>query len=229
MEIPLAAVAQAHRRLFDAIADLTDDQVAQPSSLPGWTRGHVLAHLADAARARSRVVEHAARGEQVALWEPGERDAIIEATASRTAAEHRAATVEHCERLERAWAGISDWSEPADPVAAADPVPPVFTRWREVWIHLVDLDLGVRPAEWSADFAVHTIGILLERLPDGVSLRATDVPRTWGTGTEVAGGVRDLAAWLAGRAPDEPPGSAGPLPGLGPWPAYPSRRQDLPD
>ncbi|GAB3004537.1 maleylpyruvate isomerase family mycothiol-dependent enzyme [Saccharothrix stipae] len=245
MEPPLAAVAQAHRRLFDAIADLTDDQVAQPSSLPGWTRGHVLAHLADAARARSRVIEHAARGEQVAMWEPGERDAIIEATATRTAAEHRAATAEHSERLERAWAGISDWSDPAaadltaadltaaDPVTTApvatDPVPHVFTRWREVWIHLVDLDLGVRPAEWSADFAVHTIGILLARLPDGVSLRATDVPRTWGTGTEVAGGVRDLAAWLAGRVPDEPPTSAGPLPELGPWPAYPSRRQDLPD
>ncbi|MFE2757473.1 maleylpyruvate isomerase N-terminal domain-containing protein, partial [Actinosynnema sp. NPDC059335] len=83
MEPPLAAVVRAHRRLLDVIAGLTDAAVAAPSTLPGWTRGHVLAHLADAARARARVVEHAARGERVAMWEPGERDAIIEATASR--------------------------------------------------------------------------------------------------------------------------------------------------
>jgi maleylpyruvate isomerase len=120
-----------------------------------------------------------------------------------------------------------DWSEPSDP-DVPDPVPPVFTRWREVWIHLLDLDLGVRLEEWGVDLSVHTIGILRPRLPDGVSLRATDVPRTWGTGPEVVGGVRDLAAWLAGRVPDEPPTSAAPLPELGPWPAYPSRRQDLP-
>ncbi|MFJ6671642.1 maleylpyruvate isomerase family mycothiol-dependent enzyme [Actinosynnema sp. NPDC091369] len=228
MEPPLDAVVRAHRRLFAVVADLTDAQVARPSLLPGWTRGHVLAHLADAARARSRVVEHAARGEQVPLWEPGERDAIIEATASRSAAEHRAATVEQAERLERAWAAVADWSEPADP-AVPDPVPPVFTRWREVWIHLLDLDLGVRPGEWSAEFAVHTIGVLRPRLPDGVALRATDVPRVWGTGAEVVGGVRDLAAWLAGRVPDEPPTSAVPLPELGPWPSYPTRRQGLVD
>ncbi|PSL56112.1 maleylpyruvate isomerase [Saccharothrix carnea] len=224
MKPPLDAVAHAHRRLLDVIADLTDEQVAEPSLLPGWTRGHVLAHLADAARARSRVVGHASRGEHVEMWAPGERDAIIEATASRGADGHRAATAEHNERLERAWAGIRDWSEPAD---APDPVPPVFTRWREVWIHLLDLDLGVRPGEWSAEFAVHTIGVLRPRLPEGVSLRATDSPRTWGTGTEVVGGVRDLAAWLAGRVPDEPPTSAVPLPELGPWPSYPASRQDL--
>ncbi|ROP36422.1 maleylpyruvate isomerase family mycothiol-dependent enzyme [Saccharothrix texasensis] len=228
MEPPLDAVAHAHRRLVEVIADLTDAQVAEPSLLPGWTRGHVPAHLADAARARGRVVEHWSRGERVALWEPGERDAIIEATASLDAAGHRAATAEMSGRLERAWAGVADWSAPVDP-DEDDPVPPVFTRWREVWIHLLDLDLGVRPAEWSAEFAVHTVGVLRPRLPAGVSLRATDVARTWGAGTEVAGGVRDLAAWPAGRRPDEPPTSAAPLPELGPWPSYPARRQDLPN
>ncbi|WP_447007541.1 maleylpyruvate isomerase family mycothiol-dependent enzyme [Saccharothrix isguenensis] len=223
MKPPTDAVAEAHRRLLRVIADLTDVQVAEPSLLPGWTRGHVLAHLADAARARSRVVEHASRGERVELWEPGERDAIIEATASRSAADHRAATAEHSERLERAWSNVVDWSPPTDP-DVADPVPAVFTRWRELWIHMVDLDLGVRPAEWSAEFSCHVIDVLRPRLPDDVSVRATDVPRRWGSGTEVSGGVRDLAAWLAGRVPDEPPTSA--LPVLGPWPAYPARRAD---
>jgi maleylpyruvate isomerase len=220
---PTDAVAQAHRRLLQVIAHLTDAQVAEPSLLPGWTRGHVLAHLADAARARSRVVEHASRGELVDMWAPGERDAIIEATAGRSAAEHRVATAEHSDRLDRAWAGVEDWSPPTDP-AVVDPVPAVFTRWRELWIHMIDLDLGVRPTEWSVEFSCHTIDILQPRLPDDVSVRATDVQRTWGSGTEVTGGVRDLAAWLAGRVPDELLVSAAPLPVLGPWPAYPARR-----
>ncbi|NUT46717.1 MAG: maleylpyruvate isomerase family mycothiol-dependent enzyme, partial [Saccharothrix sp.] len=104
MPPPLDEVAAAHRRLLEVIAELTDAQVAEPSTLPGWTRGHVLAHLSDAARARARFLEHAARGERVELWAPGERDAIIEATASRTAAGHRAATAEQSALLERAWA-----------------------------------------------------------------------------------------------------------------------------
>lgn len=215
MNPPTAAVAEAHRRLRDVLAELTDAQVLEPSLLPGWTRGHVIAHLADAARARGRLVEHALRGEVVDMWEPGERDEIIEATASRSAAEHRAALAEHSDRLEKAWAGVEDWS---DDFATA-----VFTRWREVWIHLVDLDLGVRPADWSVELAGHTVDLLRRRLPDDFSLRATDVPRRWGTGTEIAGTVRDLAAWLAGRAPAEPPTCAGPLPPLGPWPSYQPR------
>ncbi|MFE2757474.1 maleylpyruvate isomerase N-terminal domain-containing protein [Actinosynnema sp. NPDC059335] len=185
-------------------------------------------------------------------WGPrGGGDAICAPPAARGGEAHRAATAEHSARLERAWAAVPDWSEPAEE-GVEDPLPPVFTRLREVWIHLLDLDLGVRPAEWDVDFATHTVGVLLPRLPDGVALRATDVPRTWvagaGVGREVAGagvagrevagrevaraevvgGVRDLAAWLAGRTPDGPPVSAAPLPGLGPWPAYPAHRRDLP-
>lgn len=208
---PLAAVAAAHRSLDTALVDLTDSAAAGPSLLPGWTRGHVLAHLADAARARARVVEHALRGEVVALWEPGERDAIIEATATRSAAEHRAAVAEHSAGLERAWAGVVDW-------AGFDSA--VEIRWREVWIHLVDLDVGVRPSAWTVDFSCHAVDFLHPRLPEGFGVRATDVDRTWGTGAEITATAHDLAAWLAGRVPDAPPTCAVPLPPLGPWPAY---------
>jgi maleylpyruvate isomerase len=90
-----------------------------------------------------------------------------------------------------------------------------------VWIHLIDLDLGVRPADWTADFACHAVDFLKARLPDDVAAVATDLPRRWGTGVEVSGTVRDLAAWLAGRDPETQPASASPLPDLGPWPANP--------
>ncbi|GAA1275407.1 maleylpyruvate isomerase family mycothiol-dependent enzyme [Saccharothrix xinjiangensis] len=223
----LVGVVEAHRRLAEVLDMLGDEQVGEPSLLPGWTRGHVLAHLSDAARARARVVEHALRGEVVELWEPGERDAVIEATAGRTAEEHRAAHAEHSRRLEEVWAGVEDWDAPV-PGGDVDLVPAVLTRWREVWIHLVDLDLGVTPAEWGVEFSCHVLDVLSPRLPDGCRLRATDVEREWGAGATRAGGervvgaVRDLAAWLAGREPRV--ALDGPLPQLGPWPAYPRRR-----
>jgi maleylpyruvate isomerase len=209
---PLTAVAEAHRRLGDALAGLTDDAAREPSLLPGWTRGHVLAHLADAARARTRVVEHALRGEAVAMWAPGERDTIIDATAGRTADEHRAAVVAQAGALERVWSRVEDWTAFA---------PAVYTRWREVWIHLVDTDVGIGPADWPEDFADHAVGFLRERIPADTSLTATDVPRRWGGqagDTGVAGPIRDLAAWLTGRG--DGAGLTAPLPPLGPWPRY---------
>ncbi|WP_328610943.1 maleylpyruvate isomerase family mycothiol-dependent enzyme [Amycolatopsis sp. NBC_00345] len=212
MPPPLTAVAEAHRRFGAALAGLTDAAVHGPSLLPGWTRGHVLAHLADAARARTRVVEHALRGEAVAMWAPGERDAIIDATAGRTADEHRAAVATQAEALERVWSRVEDC-----PAFA----PAVYTRWREVWIHLVDTDVGIGPADWPEDFAAHAVGFMRERIPPGTSLKATDVPRRWGppTGdTGVAGPIRDLAAWLTGRGNGA--SLTAPLPPLGPWPRY---------
>lgn len=205
MHAPTAEVRAAHARLNDLIADLPDTEVAVPSRLPGWTRGHVLAHLADAARARADVVAHALRGETIPMWAPGERDAIIEATAGRSAAEHRAVIAETSHRLDELWAEVRDWSTGLAPA--------VFTRWREVWIHMVDLDLGIGPGDWTADFACHVLDVLHRRLPEGHAIRATDLDeRVWGTGEETTGEVRTLAAQLAGRAPTAL--------ALGPWPTY---------
>jgi maleylpyruvate isomerase len=214
VESVLPDVASAHQRLHEVLLDLTDKQVREPSLLPRWTRGHVLAHLADGARAFARVASHRLRGSLVPMWEPGERDAIIEANASLTALEHRAAVREHSDELERVWSAVTDWSLPVL-FRNADLAATVYARWREVCIHLTDLNMGITPADWTPDFACHTIDFLQTRLPQGFSLRATDRPRQWGTGTEIAGEVRDLAAWLTGRVP-------GPLPELGPWPPHPT-------
>ncbi|HEY2060636.1 MAG TPA: maleylpyruvate isomerase family mycothiol-dependent enzyme [Amycolatopsis sp.] len=207
MPPPLTAVAEAHRRFGDALAGLTDDAVREPSLLPGWTRGHVLAHVADAARARARVVEHTLRGEAVAMWAQGERDTIIDATAGRTADEHRAAVAEQAEALERVWSRVEEWPAYA---------PAVYTRWREVWIHLVDLDVGIGPADWPEDFAEHAVEFMSERIPKDTILTATDVPHEHTAG--VAGPRRDLAAWLTGRGDGAT--LTGRLPPLGPWPTY---------
>lgn len=64
-----------------------------------------------------------------------------------------------------------------------------FARWREVEIHLVDLGLGHRAADWPQPLVERWLPELLERLP---------------TRTDPAA----LMAWVLGR---------GPAPELRPW------------
>ncbi|WP_425246345.1 maleylpyruvate isomerase family mycothiol-dependent enzyme [Streptomyces sp. NEAU-NA10] len=224
---------EAHSTLAGLVAGLNDQQVAGASFLPGWSRGHVLAHLTDNARMFARLAEHALRGELVAGYDGGveERNAIIEATAGRSATEHRAELARYTARLEATWARADeeDWGRPVT-FRNADLAATVWARWREAWIHMVDLDLGVRPDDWPEELAAHAIDFLLCRLPAGTRVRAEDVPRQWsvdsGPGTVVTGRVRDLAAWLAGRTPTVSPAPAHGLPALGPWPPHPPQRLD---
>ncbi|MFG2024072.1 maleylpyruvate isomerase family mycothiol-dependent enzyme [Streptomyces sp. NPDC048825] len=234
MQPPVAAVVEAHATLERLLAGLNDQQVAEASALPGWSRGHVLAHLTDNARMFARLAEHALSGDLVAGYDGGvdERNAIIEATAGRSAAEHRAELATHTAALEAVWARADDmdWNRPVT-FRNADLAATVFARWRETWIHMVDLELGVRPDDWPEDLAAHAIDFLLDRLPAGTCLRAEDVRRQWSVGdgqpgTVVTGRVRDLAAWLAGRTPASSPVAAEGLPALGPWPPHPPQRLD---
>src|SRR5262249_3857831 len=59
----LAAVDAAFALFLAAIAGLSDDDVRAPSLLPGWTRAHVLSHVARSGEADARTVDGAVRGE----------------------------------------------------------------------------------------------------------------------------------------------------------------------
>ncbi|NWF27978.1 maleylpyruvate isomerase family mycothiol-dependent enzyme [Streptomyces sp. PKU-EA00015] len=233
MQPPVAAVIEAHGTLERLVAGVTDQQLAEASALPGWSRGHVLAHLTDNARMFARLAEHALCGDLVTAYDGGvdERNAINEATTGRSAAEHRAELAAHSARLEAAWAhaGDEDWKRPVT-FRNADLAATVWARWREAWIHMVDLDLGVRSDDWPEGLATHAIAFLLDRLPAGTRVGAEDVRRQWSVGdrpgTVVTGRVRDLAAWLAGRTPAVSPVAAQGLPALGPWPPHPPQRQN---
>jgi maleylpyruvate isomerase len=233
MQPPVTAVIEAHTALKELLVELDDKQVLEPSPLPGWSRGHVLAHLTDNARMFARVAEHAIRGELVEAYDGGvdERNAIIDASAFRSADEHRAALAERTAQLESVWARATeqDWRRPVL-FRNADIAATVFARWREVWIHMVDLDLGVRPDAWPVELACHAIDFLSSRLPAGIKLQAVDIERNWsadsGADEVITGRVRDLAAWLAGRPPAVLPTAPTGLPTLGPWPPHPTQRRD---
>lgn len=78
-----------HIKLRSAIADLTDEQVGSASLLPGWTVGHVLAHLAQNADGMSRRIDAALCNEVAEQYAGGleGRAAAIEAGAARGARE----------------------------------------------------------------------------------------------------------------------------------------------
>ena len=79
----------ATARYLEALTDLTDEDVRAPSLLPGWTRGHVITHLARNADALANLLHGAADGRGPGRCTPSQeqRDADIEAGAGRSAAE----------------------------------------------------------------------------------------------------------------------------------------------
>src|ERR1700690_838635 len=80
----LAALESATGRLLDGVASLSDAAATQPSLLPGWSRGHVLTHLARNAEGSTRLLTWARTGVPSYEYESTEaRAAEIEAGAGR--------------------------------------------------------------------------------------------------------------------------------------------------
>ncbi|HZC40516.1 MAG TPA: maleylpyruvate isomerase N-terminal domain-containing protein, partial [Streptosporangiaceae bacterium] len=76
----LAGIQHATGRLLDTIAGLTEAQARAPSLLPGWTRAHVLTHIARNADGLANLLRWARTGTQTPMYaSAGARDADIEA------------------------------------------------------------------------------------------------------------------------------------------------------
>jgi maleylpyruvate isomerase len=201
----MAGCRGAHQRLLASLEQLTDLQARQPSLLPGWTVGHVVAHLARNADSHVRMFEGAERGESVWQYPDMEsRDADIEAGSRLPATDLVRDLTESIDRLEAVWAATSDaaWAGEGrnvhGPVAITD-LP--FRRWREAEVHLADLGLGVTPADWSPEYVrlelVRMAMLWASRRPMGL----TELPAE-----ALALAPHHRLAWLLGRS--EVPGLA---------------------
>ncbi|MGW3357738.1 maleylpyruvate isomerase family mycothiol-dependent enzyme [Streptomyces bungoensis] len=202
----LACVREATERLLTAAAALDNATLAQPSRLPGWTRGHVLAHLARNADALVNVLEGRPMYESAAA-----RDADIERDAARPLDVQLTDVRESGARLQQAGAVPADWSRTVElrngVTDSAARLP--FRRWAEVELHHVDLGIGYELEDVPAEFAEREIAFLAQRFaghPDVAATRVTDGTRAWSTGREasepeitVSGPAAELLGWLAGR------------------------------
>src|SRR5215211_3296162 len=96
----LTETAAATRRLLAGLAELSDADLRAPSLLPGWSRGHVVAHLCRNADAVTNLVAWAATGQERPMYtSQAARDAAIEAGAGRPLAEQLADAEESAERF----------------------------------------------------------------------------------------------------------------------------------
>ncbi|MFF9620963.1 maleylpyruvate isomerase family mycothiol-dependent enzyme [Streptomyces griseosporeus] len=202
----LASVQEATERLLTAAAKLDNASVTEPSRLPGWTRGHVLAHLARNADALVNVLEGRP------MYVSGEaRDADIERDAPRPLEAQLVDVRESAARFQATGAAPADWSRTVElrngVTDSAARVP--FRRWAEVELHHVDLGIGYELEDLPEEFTEREIDFLAARFsghPDVPPTRVTDGTRAWSTGREavepevtVSGAPADLLGWLAGR------------------------------
>jgi maleylpyruvate isomerase len=183
----------SHRRLLRNLASVTDDDVRSPSLLPGWSRGHVITHLANKTKTHIWLFGGPPVGEVRRQHPEGyQQEPDIEAGAHRSATELRSDLMLSFEGLEAAWDALRDglW----DHKGIVTPGPRsmaeiVFRHVRDVETHHVDLDLGYHTSDWPKSYVEGELNKRLRALPD----RADHA---------------DLLAWLLGRSA---------APELSPW------------
>ncbi|MDN3351482.1 maleylpyruvate isomerase family mycothiol-dependent enzyme [Actinomadura sp. DC4] len=207
----LAEIDAASERLTATAAKLTDRDLGEPSRLPGWTRGHVLAHLIRNTDSCWNLLEWARTGVEVPQYpSDAARDAGVETNAGRPIAELRAELRVAVERfaLQAGTMPASAW-----PVMirarAGWPHPAWFVlnrRWRELEAHHLDLAFGYTHTDWPRAYVewelTDTLGAV--QLDGGLAagrVRATDmdVDVSLGEGSEVSAPGHELLGWLTGR------------------------------
>lgn len=144
----LTLIEEASERLLGGLSKLTDEQAREPSALPGWSRAHVLTHLARNADGMRNLFTWARTGVVTPMYrEPDGRDADINAGSSRTAAELVADVGATAAQLSAAADQLSDtdWLNEIRrrPQLATEPAYELIqARLFEIEFHHVDLNLG---------------------------------------------------------------------------------------
>lgn len=227
----LVEMVVATTRYLGALSDLTDDDMRAPSLLPGWTRGHVVTHLARNADAFCNLLHWAETGQESYMYEsPEKRDADIDAGAGRSAHDLRVDASASAGRFLQAINELDVRHEDAlvsrMPGQRTFPAKEVTThRLVELEVHHADLGIGYGPADWDTAFCDLILHRVVEDRADGPAmvLKATDTGGVWkygvpGQGPTIEGRSCDLAWWVLGRGDGSGLTSdAHVLPDLGKW------------
>jgi maleylpyruvate isomerase len=210
---------EATAPLAVAAAVLSDTQAREPSLLPGWSRGHLLTHLARNADGLRNLLVWARTGvatPQYPSWDA--REAAIEEGSGRSAAD-LAADVKQAaagfagggeRRAEDAWGRpVRGFTGPDHPAWYT-----LFRRLIEVEFHHVDLGTGYAPPDWPARFVADELEEVIRQFAarDDVPacvLEVTGTKQRLLLGPVAAAGAQApvtvagpgcwLLAWLTGR------------------------------
>jgi maleylpyruvate isomerase len=227
-------VSAATERLLHTAATFDADGLRGPSLCAGWTRAHVLSHLARNADALGNLLRWATTGVETPMYtsveargadiDTGARrgpDEIVDdlrATAERFSAAIAAVPDEAWERQVRMGAAAAGRTIPARRV--------LWERLKELELHHVDLDAGYSPDDWAPWFVERALAETLRRfgrrddMPE-LTVVVDGTPERFGSGgtTTISGSPTPMLGWLTGRSDGnglrvDPPG---PLPQLPPW------------
>jgi maleylpyruvate isomerase len=147
----------ATQRLLDDARTLSEDDLRAGSLLPGWTRAHVLAHVARGADAMRNLLAGARSGRDRPAYASAQaRDAGIEQGAAKRAADLLSDLADSAMALRTVARQLPDaaWQFPVRVLdSALFPAAELLTRrLAEVELHHCDLDTSYGPADWSAAF-----------------------------------------------------------------------------
>lgn len=212
-------VAAAGRRVLATATRISDGEVAGPSLLPGWSRGHVLTHIARNADGLRNLLIWARTGTETPQYaSPQAREDAIRAGAARTSAELAADISASAEAFlgtastlgAAAWqASVAGLRGPAHPAWVV-----LWRRLSELEIHHVDLDAGYGPDDWPGSFVRELLGevsMAFDGRDEAEPAELTDMTTglTYRIGTAgataaeprcfVSGPGGPLLAWLLGR------------------------------
>lgn len=155
--------------LMATVASFADDELVRPSKCEGWTRAHVITHLARGADALTNLATWAVTGQPTPAYESREkRDADIEAGAKRSAAELTADLDQANARLLEAFQALKDG-------VRVETLPTLFSgeinpyslparRTTELIIHHDDLDTTWEWHEADTDSILDAIEVCVRRL-----------------------------------------------------------------
>ncbi|NMO54695.1 maleylpyruvate isomerase family mycothiol-dependent enzyme [Actinoplanes sp. TBRC 11911] len=217
----------SRRWMTDTTALFLETAAALPlgpdSLLPGWSRAHVVGHVAANAEALMNLVRWARTGIPSPMYASPQARADGIALASRLPADELSAWLHSsAARLDAAFAELTDeqWRNPVV-TNSGRTVPAteiVWMRARETSVHSVDLDAGVTFADLPAGLLTALCDDIVAKRGKGagLTLTATDAPGRWqlaevaGPGS-VSGPLAEITAYLTGRphrldaAPTLPP------------------------
>jgi len=218
-------------RLVASASEMSDDQMREPSLLPGWSRGHVLTHVARNGDSLVNLLTWAETGIETPQYPSAEARATgIEAGAGRPAHELTADVASSAKTFFARARALPDeaWPAMVDGMRGAHPAWFVLNRRLfEVEVHHADLGANYGPQDWpdwfvsdelyrvTGDYSQNPASpaAVLNDVNSGRQyfMRASDASATAITGAGYA-----LLAWLIGRESDaelhvDP---AGPLPDI---------------
>ncbi|MBM3689753.1 MAG: maleylpyruvate isomerase family mycothiol-dependent enzyme [Actinobacteria bacterium] len=210
----LDVLADETALLLASVESLDIEDLAHPSNLPDWTRGHVLAHIAGNAEGLGRRARSMSDAVPRSMYESLEsRSGDIAWRSRRTVAQHAQALASTQADFAYDLAGI-----PAD--RAGDDMEirlglmvrigdlPLL-RLQEICVH--HADLGVSTYDWS-NWPPALVAWMLPRITASFAARE-GFPVGWvevegarisvgpDPTTGVSGGATEVVAWLVGRAP----------------------------